>query len=403
MQTVAGLKQRRDYLERLLAWDREDALAATVRLITGVRRCGKSSLLQLHREAVGSDRVLAINFESLANQRLTDPAAFAGFVLSQRATHGYTHLHVDEVQELGQWAKVINGLRVDTDLTITATGSNASVFAGEGLTYLAGRYIQLEMFPLSLGEYRDFVGASEPGEQLYAAWLRGTLPAVATTADPATRTALNNAVFDSIFTRDIAMRGAIQDTEVFLRVARFLFDNAGSLVSINKVASTLVSAGHKVSHHTIDKYVRLMVDAHMFYPCRRYDVRGKEYLRGGGKYYFVDPGLRDAFLGSRAGNLGHDLENMVYLELRRRGYDVCVGKTPRGEVDFVCRVADGSEVYVQVALTALDEATLARELAAFDGVPTGARCVLLTFDRLPLATGSVVHIHATDFLEGREL
>lgn len=404
-----ALHARNRYLDQLISWDDEPALDDVVRILSGVRRCGKSSLLSLYKQHLGADKVLSINFEDLANAPLRDAERFHQFVLGEIAEQGFTHLHVDEVQEIHDWARVINSLRVSPaskGLKITVTGSNASMFSGEGLTYLAGRYIELKVFPLSLAEFRQFTplvnADAMPSEQAYAEWMKGTLPATVQVGDEATQRTLNNAVFDSIFTRDIAMRGSIQDPEVFLKVARFVFDNVGSPLSVNKIANGLSSQGTKTSNHTIEKYLRLLVDAHMFYHCSRYDVRGKQYLRSGGKYYFVDPGLRDALLGRRSSNTGHDLENMVYIELLRRGYQVFSAQSAAREIDFLAE-KENEKHFIQVALTALDPITLGRELRAFEGLSPGARCTLITFDRLPLATGEVKHIHAGDFLDGAEL
>lgn len=396
---MTALHPRDGYLRQLITWDSEAALAAVARIITGVRRCGKSSLLRLYADRVGVDRVLTVNFEDYATSALREPHAFLAFVAEQRQSREITHLHIDEVQELHDWARVVNSLRLDERITITVTGSNASMFSGEGLTYLAGRYVELSMLPLSLHEYGTFTESDASLESQYGNWMRGTLPAMAQVRDSEARHTLNTAIFDSIFTRDISLRGQVRDTAVFLRVARCVFDNVGSTLSVNRVASTLTSAGLKTSNHTVERYLQLMIDAHMVYPCRAFDIRGRKHLNLGTKYYFVDPGLRDALLGSRNTNTGHDLENMVYLELRRRGHHVDSGRVGTREIDFV---ADG-EHFIQVALTALDPDTLDRELRAFEGLPMGAPGTLLTLDRVPLATGHIAHVNALDFLSGAPL
>ncbi|MDO5032285.1 ATP-binding protein [Corynebacterium sp.] len=395
------LVSRQHLLAQLHAWDSDPALDDAIRVITGVRRCGKSSLLRLYEDSLDGAHVLSLNFELLSTQSLRESSAFHAVVMQAYREEGITHLLIDEVQELEDWARTVNSLRAETDLRILVTGSNASMFAGEGMTYLAGRYVELEVLPLSLAEFQRFRGEELPAESAYAQWMKGTLPAAAL-ATESSHPQLNNAVFDSIFTRDIAMRGAIQEPAVFLRVARFVFDNAGSPLSVNRIAGTLTSAGFKTSNHTIERYLQLMVDAHMFYACRPYDLRGREHLRSRGKFYFVDPGLRDALLGERTSNSGHDLENMVYLELRRRGYAVSVARSGNQEIDFMA-TKEQHTTYIQVALSALDEDTLKRELSAFAGAPTGARCVLITFDRLPLNTGAVEHLNAGDFLLGADL
>lgn len=396
------------YLRQLLAIDAEPSARDMVRILTGVRRVGKSSLLRLyenHLVATGIDptQIMSINFEDFSQDKLRDPQVFHDTISRAATEQSLRYLHVDEAQELTDWARVINSLREKYDLQITVTGSNASLFAGEGLTYLAGRYIAVDVLPLSLGEYRDFarIPKKAPHEQAYTKWMRATLPAAALLADPQVRRQAMNSVFDSIFARDIATRGQLRDTEAFLKVARFLFDNAGSPVSPGKIATTLASQGVKISPQSVDRFLGLMVSAHMFYPCRRYDTRGRDWLRTGAKYYFVDPGLRDALLGHRTSNTGHDLENMVFLELLRRGYQVSSAETPKGEIDFYAQ-RDRETRYIQVALSALEPTTLTRELRPFETLPAGSSCTLMTMDRLPLDTGAVAQLNAADFLAGAD-
>lgn len=397
---------RPQYLAELRAVEGNDL----VRLLTGVRRSGKSTLLELYRrelvaDGVDPDAILTINFEDLAYDPLRDAAAFHAHV-RDAVERGVTHLHVDEVQELDQWARVINSLRASGDLEICVTGSNASMFAGEGLTYLAGRYVTVEVFPLSLAEFRLFTSAedgesAEPVEESYQKWMTvgGFARSVLAESPDMTRQ-LNRDLFDSIFTRDIAIRGGVRDTSVFLKVAAFVMDNAGSPLSANKVANTLTSQGHKVSTDTVDRYLALMVDAHLVYPCHRYDTRGRGWLKSTPKYYWVDAGLRDALTGRRGSNTGHDLENQVYLELLRQRFELFTGVGPGGEIDFLARKGDETR-FIQVALSALDESVLQHELSSFRGLPPGANCVLLTGERIPLATGQVTHVNAFDFLARR--
>lgn len=384
-----------------------------VRIITGVRRSGKSALLALYRDhlrstGVQDEEILVINFEDFANDSLRNPQAFHEFVLEHKA-QGVHYLHVDEVQELPDWARVINSLRLPEDLEICVTGSNASMFAGESATYLAGRYIEVRVLPLSLREYVEFThGAdTEPSYADFEEWMRvGGFPATAITYAQAQDEHLafeyNRALFDSIFTRDIALRGQIRDTATFLRVAQFIFDSSGSPVTTHRIVGQLKAEGYSASSETVDRYLQLMEDAHLLYRCRRLDTQGKQWLRGNGKFYFVDPGLRNALLGSRDINQGHDLENMVFLELLRRGYQVATGVAGNSEIDFVATRGEET-TYIQVALSTSEVATLKRELDAFRGAPLGARCVLITLDRGRPNTGEVAWLDAIRFLSGSPL
>lgn len=397
------------YLRQLIAIDAEASARDMVRILTGVRRCGKSTLLHLYENhllelGVPRTQIMSVNFEDLSRDNLRNPQEFHEAVVRAVEEHQIAYLHVDEVQELTDWARVLNSLREKYSLRITVTGSNASLFAGEGLTYLAGRYIALDVMPLSLQEYRQFmrVSAEVPNEKSYAQWMYGTLPAVALMHNSQVRKQAMNSVFDSIFARDIARRGQLRDTEAFIKVARFIFDTAGSAVSPGNISATLGEHGVKISPQTIDRFLELMVSAHMCYPCRRYRTRGKQWLRSNGKYYFVDPGLRDVLLGNKPSNTGHDLENMVFLELIRRGYQVSTAETSKGQIDF--RAQRGEETcYLQVALTALDTQTLQRELRPFASLPAGSKCALVTMDRIKLDTGAVPQVNAPDFLAGGEL
>ncbi|WP_257159088.1 ATP-binding protein [Corynebacterium cystitidis] len=240
-------------------------------------------------------------------------------------------------------------------------------------------------------------------DQLFQEWIRiGGFPATVQLTDPVVIRQANTSLFDSIFTRDISLRGQIRDTEMFLRVARFIFDNAGSPVATHRIANHLKQEGFTASSETINRYLALMSDARLIYQCRDYDTKSKRWLSTNGKFYFVDPGLRTALLGSRTFNLGDDLENMVYLELRRRGFHVSTGTVPRGEIDFIA-TKDSLQLHIQVALTASDEGTLRRELAPFKTLDAGSRCLLLTTDRFSPDTGAVDWCDAIAFLNGAPL
>lgn len=407
------LLTRNTYLDRLI----QISDPGLVRIITGVRRCGKSALLALYREhlmnkGVEEEEILVINFEDSSLDSLREPQAFHAHVVSAKK-QGVRYLHIDEVQELGDWARIVNSLRLHEDLEICVTGSNASMFVGESMTYLAGRYLEIRMLPLSLGEFQKFTTPGNPNTpdelgspaEALPLWMRiGGFPAsalaYATSNDETLSLELNRSLFDSIFTRDIATRGQIRDLEVFLRTARFIFDNSGSPVSVRRIRGQLKNAGIASSSETINRYLGLMEDAHLIYRCDARETQGHEWLKTNGKYYFVDPGLRNALLGSRDINLGHDLENMVFLELLRRGYHVSSGHAPKGKIDFIA--TRGTNVaYIQVALNTADPATLKRELAPFDFTPSGARCYLITLDRFSPGTGQVTWVDGLEFLAGQ--
>ena len=383
-----------------------------VKVLTGVRRCGKSSLLkllgeQLIAQGTPESNIISISFEYPTYDNLQAASDFYSYVKSRLPKTGSAFLFVDEVQELETWAKVINGIRAEFDIDIYVTGSNSRMFAGEHLTYLSGRYIPIEIFPLSLPEYCHFKNRAlpEPGEQetLYDEYISmGAFPAVALAPNNDFAQLILNGLYDSIYSRDIIQRGKIRNEAAFLRVASFIFDNIGNQTSAHALANTLNSGGHKIGSDTVDNYLNLMCSAFLLYPCARYDIRGKERLSTNGKYYVVDPGLRNRVLGSRMSDHGHITENMVFLELKRRGLEVNVGIFAKTELDFIAQSQE-QRFYIQVSETVLDQQVLEREIAPFRKLKDGYPRILITKDRTDYSVEGVRHLNFYDFLFGQEL
>lgn len=383
-----------------------------VKAIVGVRRSGKSTLMkQLRNDLVESgvspSSIIYLDFELPSNGSLTDPQAFTAYVAERVSPGGHSYLFVDEVQELERWEPTINGLRAEFGLDIYVTGSNARMFAGENITYLSGRYVSLHVLPLSLAELCQFTGIDvserQTVEEAYDLLVReGGFPAVTLAPTDALKQAILDGIYDSVFTRDILLRGKIRNEAAFARVASFVLDNIGNQTSASAIERALKAAGHKVSTDTVDNYLSLMQKAHLIYRCDRYDIRGKERLRTNGKYYVVDPGLRNRVIGLRASNRGHVTENMVFLELVRRGYDVSIGTLPNTEIDFVAQNSTDL-YYIQVSETVLDPATLKRELTPFTKLSDGYPRVLITKDRTDYRQDGVRHMNLYDFLLGEPL
>lgn len=399
---------RPQYTEKLLsAQDPE-----IVKILTGVRRCGKSSLLKILKEnlmatGVPSDRFIEINFEFASFQHLQDPPSFHRYIRELLTESATTYLFIDEVQELDQWAKTINELRAEFDIDIFVTGSNSRMFVGEHLTYLSGRYIRIEVFPLSFREYLVFRNTENELEQKdiiqhYSDFITyGSLPAVALAQDPNQAHSLLDGLYDSIFTRDIILRGKIRNEAAFIRVMKFVLDNIGSQTSAHNIAEILKKEGHPISSDTIDNHLELMCKAYLLYQCDRYSIRGKERLKTNGKYYVVDNGLRNRALGYPKGNHGHITENTIFMELRRRGYEVSVGMLPQNEIDFFAK-RHTEQAYIQVCETVLDPKTLDRELAPFKKLNDGYPRVLITKDYEDYSFEGIRHINFYDFLLGAE-
>jgi predicted AAA+ superfamily ATPase len=228
----------------------------------------------------------------------------------------------------------------------------------------------------------------------------GSFPAVSLTDNPELVEAITAGLFDSIFTRDIILRGRIRDEGTFFKVAKFVMENIGNPLSANSIKNTLLSSGHRITSDTVDNYLKLMCDAHILYQCERYDIRGKERLKTNGKYYVVDTGLRNKLIGYRRGNLGHVIENIVYLQLLMFGFDVAVGKNLSSEVDFIATKGD-VKLYFQVSLTALEESTYEREMKSLGNIKDQYPKYLITMDKMDLSRDGIIHVNLFDFLLDR--
>lgn len=374
-----------------------------VKIITGIRRCGKSSMLKLYKAylieqcKVDISRIIEINYEQFKFDELRNPQRLHDYISQLIADEEKYYLFIDEIQELPEWARVVNSIRVTFNVDIYVTGSNSKVFAGEHLTYLSGRYVEIKMFPLSFGEFKKFRSLSDNANAFNEYMRLGSFPAIALASNEEQSEAISAGLFDSVFSRDILLRGKVKDEGRFFKVARFMADSIGSQLSINSIANTLKSQGYKISADAVENYISLMCKSYFLYSCNRYDIRGKEFLRSNGKYYVADTGLRNQLLGYKTGNIGRVVENLVYIELLRRGYDVNVGKLGDKEVDFVA-VKGNERIYVQVSLTALDESTLKRELAPFYQIRDNYRKVLISADGIDLSVDGIEHVNLYDFL-----
>ena len=375
-----------------------------VKLLIGVRRCGKSTLLRLMNKhlldnGVSADRILNINFELIENDRLKDGIVLHEFVRKNMPTNGKVYLLLDEVQEIIEWARVVNSLRATFDCDIYATGSNARMFIGEHLTYLAGRYISISVFPLTFAEFIDFSNVSTTPNEHYRSFLCSSFPAVVLESNLNNKKMLTEDLFRTIFERDIIMKGNIGNVSVFYQVASYVLENIGNQMSIKKISDTLVSNGIKTQFNTVESYISLMTKSYFLYHCKRYDIKGKEVLKTNGKYYVVDFGIRSKLVPND-GNRGKILENFVFLELLKYGYEVYSGKVGRNyELDFVAK-KDGKTIYVQVSESIIDPTTREREERPFSFLTDNHARYLVTLD-VPMFSSDkeYTHLHLFDFLK----
>lgn len=385
------LVERRTYTERIMLFQDTDL----VKVVTGIRRCGKSSLLQLVQNMLLSkgkypDQIAAVNLESRKVQISDDRELYGYFKSRANKLDDRLYIFIDEIQRIKGWHDVVNALRVDLDCDIYVTGSNAFLLSSDIATYLSGRYVEVNVLPLAFCEYLDFCGvAFEDGsdaaialdgrlvtfDNIFERYTHfGGMPALAslkTTQEQQFQ--YMKSLYDTIMVRDIldrerhASERRISDPDLLRRIADYLADNIGNLLSMNRIAHALVANGEKVSDKTVAAYVKTLQDAYLFYECRRFDLRGKGLLKVNPKTYLSDIGLRRWLLNGRSYDKGRVFENLVYLQLLYEGYTVDVGKLYEKEIDFVAMRED-ERIYIQVADNIYDEDTLKRELAPLESI-----------------------------------
>ncbi|HNZ53100.1 MAG TPA: ATP-binding protein [bacterium] len=375
-----------------------------IKVITGIRRCGKSTLLELFGEyllenGVKNDQIISINFEDMNFSNLDDAQKLHDFVDSRLKKNAKNYVFLDEIQKVVDFQKAVDGLYIKKNVDIYITGSNAHLLSGELATLLSGRYVEIEMLPLSFKEYIEFTGKNDLSRK-FADYVRySSFPfAVYLNNDAGKVRDYLSGIYNTVILKDVVAKKKIADMLMLESVVRFMFDNIGSLMSTKKIADTMTSDGRKISTHTVESYISALMDSFIIYRAKRYDVKGKQYLKTNDKYYICDIGLRSFLLGNKGGDAGYVLENVIYLELLRRGYDVYVGKVGDKEVDFVAIKQDTVEYY-QVALTVRDENKLKTELASLQAISDHNPKYLLTLDDDPPANhNGIKQINAIDFL-----
>lgn len=387
-------------LEWLKEWRGNEA----VKIITGVRRCGKSTLLMQYKDTLISDgvkesNILFMNFEDLAYLTLREPSELLRYIMAFfEKNDGPFYLLMDEIQIVERWEELINSLRLDRRFDIVITGSNASILAAELATRLSGRYVQQMLLPFSYSEAR----MEEPNLTLDQYMRYGGFPGVVRLDTERKKLTQLSDLTDSILFRDIMLRGDVANPIVLQNLSRFIFDTLGNLLSVRKITNTLNSrSGENTRQETIAKYIKLLEDAFLIYPVQRYDLRGKAILTREPKYYVVDTGIRTVLTSPDSQNLGSVLENLVYLELLRQGYRVFVGRIGETEIDFITE-KDGSRMYIQVARSILDETTAEREFRPLMLVNDNYPKYIMTLDTIDLSRSGIRHLSAERFLAGTD-
>lgn len=373
--------QRKEYLDKLIEW-REKQI---IKVVTGVRRCGKSTLLSLYIDylkasGVSDEQIVAVNLEDIEYENLLDYKPLYNYIKERLVRGKYTYVFIDEVQQCKSFEKAVDSLFIKDNVDVYITGSNANMLSGELATLLSGRYVEITMLPLSFSEYLEFTEGKDI-KSSFTDYLRfGSFPYVASLkkSDTVISTYIDG-IYNTILIKDVATREGITDISILESIVKFLCSNIGSPVSVKRISDAINSSGRKISVNTVDNYLRALNQSYIFYKVDRYDIRGKRCLKTLGKYYIVDTGLRNMLSAGSSSDLGHLLENIVYLELLRRGYKVNIGKLAEKEVDFVACNTDGMEYY-QVSASVLDDGTLLRELEPLRKIPDNHPKYLLTLD-----------------------
>ena len=378
--------ERKEYLDWLVRW-REQQI---IKVVSGVRRCGKSTLFAIYRDwllsqGVDERQIIAINFEDIDYEHLTGYRALYDYIKGLLLPDRMNYIFLDEIQHVEQFEKAVDSLFIKDNCDVYITGSNAYFMSGELATLLSGRYVELKMLPLSFREFCSGLrsGAAQTNAQKFDAYLRMSSFPYALRLPGTGREVQEylTDLYNTVLLKDVVARARIADVTSLEAVTKFLLHNIGSRVSATKIANTLKSAGKGVDQKTVDKYMRSLTDSLLIYEAARYNIKGKQYLSTQSKYYAVDVALRNTLVKGAASDIGHILENIVYLELLRRGERVFVGELEDGEVDFVTVGPEGT-VYYQVAATTLDEEVLKRELAPLQRIADNYPKLLLTLDEV---------------------
>ncbi len=393
---------RNEYLERLNNLRHKKL----IKIVTGIRRCGKSTILEMFRarllnEGFEENQIIFLNLEEYENKELRNPDSLYSYI-KERLTSKMNYIILDEIQRVENFPDVVDSLYVKKNVDLYLTGSNSSLLSSEIATLISGRYVEIKMLPLS---FKEFVTATKQEDNLSKAYSQyvstSSFPYVLELLQtPAEINPYLEGIYNTVLVKDIIDRKKIYDTTVLKSVTCFLFDNIGLELSSKKIADTLTSNSRKSDPKTIEKYISALEESFIVYRAKRYNIKGKEYLKSLEKYYVSDIGLRNFMLGKKAMDVGHILENIVYLELLRRHYDVYVGKIDDAEIDFVAQTQDGN-TYIQVAASVRDEQTLQRELRPLKAVKDNYPKMILTLDDDPPGDyNGITRMNALDWLMG---
>ncbi len=391
---------RKEYLGDLISFKEKKV----IKVITGIRRCGKSTMFELYQDylvsqGIEKERIVSINLEDGNYRMLRDPQRLYDYIENLLITGRMNYVFLDEIQQVPDFQRAVDWLYVKKNVDLYITGSNAFLLSGELATLLSGRYVEIKMLPLSFKEYVSAFPENQNVAALYRDYLtNSSFPGTLEFNRKKDIRAYLEGIYNTILLKDVVTRKRIADPALLESVVEFVFDNIGNLCSSTKVANTMTSAGRRISVPTVEGYLAALRDSFIVYKADRYDVKGKQRLTTGAKYYVTDIGLRYYLLGTKQADMVHILENVVYLELLRRGYEVHVGKAGDAEVDFIA-INDEGEEYYQVSRTVMEEKTLRRELAPLESIHDHNPKYLLTMDFVPMVShNGIKQMNALDWL-----
>ena len=394
--------ERQTYLSKLIAFKDKNL----IKVITGIRRCGKSTIMEIYRDwllqhGVLQEQIVYLNFEDYDYYELRDPKNLYAYIKPLIQTDRMTYIFFDEIQHVKDFPDIINSLNLKSTVDLYITGSNAYMLSSEIATYLSGRYVEIAMLPLSFREYVDGIGGTANLSQAYMKYIsKSSFPYTLDLDSSSEISDYLNGVYNTIVVKDIMARKKLPDVMMLESVIRFVADNIGNILSTKRIADIMTADGRKIDQKTVERYLSALCETFFVYEAKRFNIKGKQLLKTLGKYYLVDIGLRRMLLGSRSFDAGRILENIVYLELLHRQKKVYIGKMDALEVDFVAMDEDGI-VYYQVAATVRDEATLNRELASLQQINDQYPKYILTLDDDPTADyDGIKRINALQWLVG---
>lgn len=379
-----------------------------IKVMTGIRRCGKSVMLELIKQellqsGVSPSQLISINFEDMRYSHLQTAKALHDEILQRAsAIDGKVYLFFDEIQEVKDWEKCVNSFRVALDCDIYITGSNAKLLSGELATYLGGRYVEFVIYPFSFAEFIELYQLIAPEESIQKIFqkylLTGGMPYLSNLgyADEPSKLYLND-LFNSVQLKDIVKRNKVRDVDLLERIIAYVLANIGNTFSASSLAKFLKSEQRTVAPETILNYIKYCCDAYLFYQVKREDLQGKQILTSNEKYYIADHGIREAVYGGNARDINLILENIVFLELLRRGYQVTIGKIRDKEINFVCRKRS-EKLYIQVAYLLASPETIAREFGVYDHIQDNFPKYVVSLDEFDMSQNGIKHLNIRDFL-----